>query len=462
MPGDQQESQRPRSSGEFYSEQRPIVQPRSPRQAIVPDRLPPPPSRRARNPLVMIGNGIFTGILLLIFASGGALYFGRAKLIAPGPLDRERTVVIQRGQGIRDIAETLKREGIIDQVFPFVAGAVVLRITDELKAGEYLVEPHASMRDVLAAIVEGRSILHQVTIPEGLTSEQIVQRLRDADVLTGDVAEIPKEGTLLPETYKVTRGTTRDQVLQRMAFSQRRLVQEIWDHRASDLPLKNIDEFVTLASIVEKETGKTDERPRVAAVFVNRLNKRMRLQSDPTIIYGLMGGKGSLGRPLFRSEMEEPNPYNTYINDGLPPGPIANPGRASLEATAHPARTRDLYFVADGTGGHVFSENLDQHAKNVARWRDIEKQQPDNPATPVAQPPATQQPVVQNTPGQTGPQPDQPAQVKQPPAASAPLTSPHTVVQPKKKTTAKKPANTGQTAQTPPTTPAQGAPTQKQ
>jgi UPF0755 protein len=473
MPGDQQGPQRPPNTDEFYSERRPIVQPRSPRQALVPDQLPPPPSRRARNPLVIIGNAIFTGLLLLIFAGGATLYVGREKLTAAGPLDRERTIVIQRGQGIRDIAETLKREGVIDQVFPFVTGAVVLRVTDEMKAGEYLIEPHASMRDVLAAIVEGRSIQHQVTIPEGLTSEQIVQRLRDSTVLTGDVAEIPKEGTLLPETYKVTVGTTRDQVLQRMAASQRRLVQDVWDHRASDLPLKTVDEFVTLASIVEKETGKTDERPRVAAVFVNRLNKRMRLQSDPTIIYGLMGGKGALGRPLFRSEMEEPNPYNTYQIDGLPPGPIANPGRASLEATAHPARTRDLYFVADGTGGHVFSENLDQHAKNVAHLRDIEKQQPDSAVQPVpaATQPQPEQPKelakdpTQNAQDQAAPQTSpfapMPQAKPQPAAAGAPLTSPHTVIVNQKKKKAadtKKTGGTGQSAATPPT---QGA-SQKQ
>jgi UPF0755 protein len=466
MPGDHQGPQRPRNTDEFYAEQRPIVQPRSPRQALVPDRLPPPPSQRARNPLVIIGNAVFTGLLLFIFAGGAALYIGRHKLTAPGPLDRERTVVIQRGQGIRDIAETLKREGIIDQVFPFVAGAVALRVTDELKAGEYLIEPRASMRDVLAAIVEGRSIQHQVTISEGLTSEQIVQRLRESDVLTGDVGEIPKEGTLLPETYKVTRGTTRAQILQRMAASQRRLVQEIWDRRAPDLPLKTMVELVTLASIVEKETGKADERPRVAAVFVNRLNKRMRLQSDPTIIYGLMGGKGSLGRSLLRTEMDEPNPYNTYLIDGLPPGPIGNPGRASLEATAHPAHTRDLYFVADGTGGHVFAENLDQHAKNVARWRDVEKQQQNAPVQPAAAPPQqpTEPPKEQ---AKESAAPDQPGSQSPPAAASqtkpqpaaAPLTSPHTViVNQKKKKTAKKTDDAGKSAQTPP---AQGA-TQKQ
>src|SRR5262249_40195719 len=192
-------------------------------------------------------------------------------------------------------------------------------------------------------------------------------------------------------------------VLQRMTASQRRLVQEIWERRSPGLPLKNIEEFVTLASIVEKETAKADERPRVAAVFVNRLTKRMRLQSDPTIIYGLMGGKGSLGRPLLRTEMDEPNPYNTYLNDGLPPGPIGNPGRASLEATAHPAPTRDLYFVADGTGGHVFSESLDQHAKNVARWRDVEKQQQQivQPAAPEPQP-AGQAKAPATPPAQAG------------------------------------------------------------
>jgi UPF0755 protein len=281
--------------------------------------------------------------------------------------------------------------------------------------------------------------------------------------LTGEVGEIPKEGTLLPETYKVTFGTTRDQVLQRMAASQRRLVQEIWERRASDLPLKNMDEFITLASIVEKETGKTDERPRVAAVFVNRLNKRMRLQSDPTIIYGLMGGKGALGRPLLRTEMDEPNPYNTYLIDGLPPGPIANPGRASLEATAHPAHTRDLYFVADGSGGHVFSENLDQHAKNVARWRDVEKQQQDSAAQlvptaaqPTEQPKEQAKGPMQDAQDQAARQATPPAaaatQAKsQPAAAGAPLTSPRTViVNPKKKKAAKKTDGTGQSAATPP------------
>jgi UPF0755 protein len=220
---------------------------------------------------------------------------------------------------------------------------------------------------------EGKVVQHAITIPEGLTSEQIVQRLLDMDFLAGNIKSIPREGSLLPETYRFPRSTPREQVLQRMQREQRDLVQKAWAGRAPDLPLKSAEDLVTLASIVEKETGRPEERSRVASVFVNRLKQRMRLQSDPTIIYGLVGGKGSLGRPISRSDITQPTPYNTYTIDGLPPGPIANPGRASLEAAANPARTKDLYFVADGTGGHAFSETLDQHQKNVARLRAIEQ-----------------------------------------------------------------------------------------
>jgi UPF0755 protein len=201
----------------------------------------------------------------------------------------------------------------------------------------------------------------------------VVERLMAEDALTGDIKEVPAEGSLLPETYQFTRGMTREQIIHRMQQQDRRVVKEIWAHRSSDLPLKSPDDLVTLASIVEKETGRPDERSRVAAVFINRLRHKMKLQSDPTIIYGLTGGKGGLGHPLLKSEMEKPNPYNTYQVDGLPPGPITNPGRASLEAVANPARTKDLYFVADGSGGHLFSENYAQHMKNVAKLRELER-----------------------------------------------------------------------------------------
>jgi UPF0755 protein len=357
------------------AESRPILHPRSPRQAIAPERMPPPPSRRARHPLVVIGNALLTVVVLLMIAAGAAIYLGKNMFEAPGPLDRERTVVIPRDSGLRTIAELLRRERIIDTPIVFVAGAILTRATSELKAGEYLFEARVSMRDVLETLVEGRAILHQVTIAEGLTSEQIVQRLMESDVLTGPLREIPREGTLLPESYKVTRGTPRQQLLARMAAAHTRVVQEVWERRAADLPIRTPEELITLASIVEKETGKADERTRVAAVFINRLMRKMRLQSDPTIIYGMAGGKGSIGRPLTREDVDRPTPYNTYVIDGLPPGPIANPGRASLEAVANPSRTRELYFVADGTGGHVFATNYDQHLKNVARWREYTKEQ---------------------------------------------------------------------------------------
>ena len=262
---------------------------------------------------------------------------------------------------------------MIDQPWVFIGGVLVLKARGDLKYGEYQFAKHASLRDVVDTIIEGKVVQHALTIPEGLTSEQIVARLLENDALTGQIKEIPREGTLLPETYKFTRGMTREQIVQVMERAHQRVLQETWERRAPDLPLKSSDQLVTLASIVEKETGKPDERTRVAAVFVNRLKNKMRLQSDPTIIYGLTGGKGALGRPILKSEIEQPTPYNTYVIDGLPPGPIANPGRASLEAAANPARTKDLYFVADGSGGHVFSENYEQHQKNVARLRVLER-----------------------------------------------------------------------------------------
>ena len=262
-----------------------------------------------------------------------------------------------------------------------------LKASSELKPGEYAFQKNASLRDVIATIVEGKVVQHSVTIPEGLTSEQIVARLSDNDIFAGSVREIPREGTLLPETYKFPRGTTRDQVIQRMQQAQKRVLAEIWERRSPDVPIKTPEQLVTLASIVEKETGKPDERSRVAAVFVNRLQQKIKLQSDPTIIYGLVGGKGTLGRPIKRSEITQPSPYNTYVIDGLPPGPISNPGRASLEATANPARTRDLYFVADGTGGHAFTETYDQHQKNVAKLRAMEKQIQNDTVEPADDPP---------------------------------------------------------------------------
>jgi UPF0755 protein len=342
-------------------------------------------SSSARHPLVVIGNAVITIFVLLAVVTGGALFVGKQRFDAPGPLPQDKTVNIPHGAGIRDIADVLQREGVIDQPWVFIGGVLALKAREGLKAGEYQFTAHASLRDVVATIVDGKVIAHQISIPEGLTSEQIVARLLQDDILTGNIKEIPREGSLLPDTYNFTRGVTREQIIQRMQAAQERMIKEIWERHSPGLPLKTADQLVTLASLVEKETAKPDERTRVAAVFVNRLKQRMRLQSDPTIIYGLVGGKATLGRPIMKSEIDQPTPYNTYQIDGLPPGPICNPGRASLEAAANPARTRELYFVADGTGGHVFADSYDQHQKNVARLRSMETDQKDRaPADAVA------------------------------------------------------------------------------
>src|SRR3954449_398916 len=369
--------------------ERPPISPRSPRAALEPEQVPPPPKRsdRARSPLVVFGNAVITVILILMLGGGGVYVYGKKMLESPGPLVEDKTVNIPPRSKTREIAETLQREGVIDvNPWLFMGAALALKASSELKPGEYAFQKSASLRDVIGIIVEGKVVQHAVTIPEGLTSEQIVARLSDNDILAGSVREIPREGTLLPETYKFPRGTTRDQVIQRMQQAQKRVLAEIWERRNPDIPIRTPDQLVTLASIVEKETGKADERSRVAAVFVNRLRQRIKLQSDPTIIYGLVGGKGTLGRPIKRSEIQQPSPYNTYVVDGLPPGPIANPGRASLEATASPARTRDLFFVADGSGGHAFSDTYDQHQKNVAKLRAMEKQIQNDTAEPGDEP----------------------------------------------------------------------------
>jgi UPF0755 protein len=357
--------------------ERPPISPRSPRAALEPEQVPPPPRRsdRARNPFVVVGNAIITLLLLLLIGAGAVYYYGRQALEKPGPLQEDKVVNIPARAGARDIAEVLNREGVTDvNPWIFVGSVHALKAAADLKPGEYAFQKNASLRNVIATIVEGKVVQHSVTIPEGLTSEQIVARLSDNDIFAGSVREIPREGTLLPETYKFPRGTSRDQVIQRMQQAQKRVLAEIWERRSPDIPVKTPEQLVTLASIVEKETGKPDERSRVAAVFVNRLKQKIKLQSDPTIIYGLVGGKGTLGRPIKRSEIVQPSPYNTYVIEGLPPGPISNPGRASLEATANPARTRDLYFVADGSGGHAFTETYGEHQKKVARLRAMEKQ----------------------------------------------------------------------------------------
>lgn len=356
------------------------VNPKSPREALAPEQAPPlPRSRRARNPIIVIMNGLITLLLLGVLAAGSVLYWGKREFEKPGPLAQEKVVIIPADSGVVRVADILESEGVIENPYDmlghyiFVGGVRAYQQQGRLKAGEYAFPAGVSMRGVMNMLVSGKAIMHQITFPEGLTSQQIVDRLKQSEFLTGPVPTVPAEGTLLPETYSFTRGASRSQILEQMKTAHAKTLVDIWAGRNHDLPFSDPKELVTLASIVEKETGKADERPHVASVFLNRLQHNMRLQSDPTIIYGLVGGAGTLGRPITRTDIDKQTPYNTYHINGLPPGPIANPGRAALEAVANPSNTKDLYFVADGTGGHIFAASLTEHNRNVAKWRKVEQ-----------------------------------------------------------------------------------------
>ena len=315
--------------------------------------------------------GLFIGL-----AAVAALlaYWGLKTYSSPGPLKEAATIVIPKGSGRDAILRRLLAAGVIEDPVIFRIAVRVTGSAGKLKAGEYRFPARVSMKRVLARIVSGKTVLRFFTAHEGRTTYQILQLLASTEGLNGDVSDKPGEGELLPETYSFALGDTRDAIVKRMREAMTKVLNELWEKRAEDLPIKTKREALILASIIEKETGKTGERPRVAAVFINRLRKGMRLQTDPTVIYGITNGKGALGRRLLTKDLEQKTPYNTYRIDGLPPGPIANPGRASIAAALNPAKTKDLYFVADGTGGHVFSETLEQHNKNVRRWREIRKQ----------------------------------------------------------------------------------------
>jgi len=345
---------------------------------------PPKPPRRPRGFGLSGLSGLLTFVLVLGLLGVAVLVWSVIESRKPGPLAADKVVVIEREDDSGTIGDQLERAGVVESGLWFSAMTMLDGNRSSLKRGEYGFKAGASLRQVEAELIAHKVVQHKLTIPEGLTSDQVVERLRDDDVLVGDVKEPPREGSLLPDTYLFERGDTRQAELTRMTKAQAKIVDEIWAKRAPDLPIKSPGELVTLASIVEKETGKADERPRVAGVFVNRLQKHMRLQSDPTIVYGLVFGKGTLGHPITKDELNQPTPYNTYNIDGLPPGPICNPGKAALEAVANPMRTKELYFVADGTGGHAFAETLDQHVKNVAHWRQIEQDAKDRLAPDAA------------------------------------------------------------------------------
>ncbi len=368
--------------------------PQSPNEALQPEAPPPPPPKppSKRRPTLSMLSGFMSFLAIVAIGALALFTLGRSRLQEPGPLTANKIVYIAPHTDLPDIIDKLASEGVIDSP---LALNVVLTGTGkrgQVKAAEYLFKAHASLQEVIDTLVSGKQYLHPFSVPEGLTSQQIVQRLKESDLLVGDVKDVPREGSLMPDTYKIYRGETRAAVIVRMQEADRKLVEQIWARRAPDLPLRAPFDMVTLASVVEKETGKADERSRVAGVFINRLRKHMRLQSDPTIVYGLVAGQGTLGHSITRSELDRRTPYNTYQIDGLPPGPIDNPGRAALEAVANPSRTSDLYFVADGSGGHAFSGSIDEHNRNVQRWRQIERVAKDKVDVDKLSPTATQPP----------------------------------------------------------------------
>ena len=363
----------------------PII-PKSPTEALRPEKVPQPPrrSRKARSQLVIFLNFVMTMIVFVMVAAVGTFFYVMDSFQEPGPLQTNTNFTVREGAGLAEIANSLERNGIVSdaRIFRYVTQTYKRDARrDSLKAGEYEIKAGASMKEIMELLRSGKSILYAVSLPEGLTVKQMFARLAADPNLEGDLpAELPPEGSLRPDTYKFSRGTSRAEIVNQMLASQQRLVEQIWEKRDPDLPIQTIEEFVTLASIVEKETGQADERAHVASVFINRLNKGMRLQSDPTIIYGLFGGDGKPSdRPIYRSDIRKETPYHTSVIRGRPPGPIANPGRAALEAVAHPWKTNDLYFVADGTGGHAFAQTLDEHNANVRRWRQIEAERRETP-----------------------------------------------------------------------------------
>jgi UPF0755 protein len=375
-----------------------------------------------------LASNALTLFVVVLAVAAGLLAWGREQFTGPGPLTEAVCVRVEPGASLAGVSRTLEAQGAVSDARIFRIGADYADRAAELKFGSYLVPPGASMGEVLAILTEGGQstcgreinfrigvtladvvlreldpatnqyievakfeagtpppavyadavadpdIRWQVTLAEGVTSWQVVDSLRRAEFLAGEIAEVPPEGSLAPGGYEVTPGTERSAVLAQMAAAQERIIADLWAARVDGLPFETPEEALIMASIVEKETGVPEERRRVSGVFLNRLREGMRLQTDPTVIYGITRGEGTLGRGLRQSELRRETPWNTYVIDGLPPTPIANPGRLSIEAALNPEANDYIFFVADGTGGHAFARTLDEHNANVAKWRAIEAQ----------------------------------------------------------------------------------------
>jgi UPF0755 protein len=332
-------------------------------------------ARPQRSAIGRVFYSLFLALSIFALAGFGLLAWGYKTYTSPGPLAAAKVFEIEKGLRTPEIASALLRQGIISDAQVFTVAAGVAGVRGKLRAGEYEFPASATMREVLTIIQNGKAILYKVSIPEGWTTWQALERVKANEVLAGELTAKPAEGDILPDTYLFRRGKTRDELVAEMVAAQNKVMKDLWDKRAAAIAVKTPQEAVVLASIVEKETGVAEERPRIAAVFGNRLEKGMRLQSDPTTIYGITNGRGKLERGLRKSDIAEKTSYNTYQINGLPPGPIANPGKAALEAVLNPLKTRELYFVADGSGGHAFAETLDDHNANVKKWREVESNQ---------------------------------------------------------------------------------------
>lgn len=319
-----------------------------------------------RRKLLRLGAAV---LLALVLAVGGGYLWLKWEIGSAGPLERETVVVIPKGTGAAEIGELLAERGVIRQPLMLRAAQLLSSSRRPLRAGEYEFPPAVSVADVVTLLQNGRTVVRRFTVFEGQTVAEVLALVEKLDGLEGAITERPDEGTLLPETYFYTYGDSRDAMIRRMRQAMEDVLEELWPKRQADLPIATRREALTLASIIEKETGVAAERARVAGVFVNRLRRGWRLESDPTVVYGITRGEKPLGRELTRTDTRTATPYNTYVAYGLPPGPIANPGRASIEAALNPADTRDLFFVADGTGGHAFAETFDDHIRNVLAWR---------------------------------------------------------------------------------------------
>ncbi|MDR3474717.1 MAG: endolytic transglycosylase MltG [Devosia sp.] len=333
---------------------------------------------KQRRGFVDVVNALLTLIVLALLVVGGLVLYGAHTFYAAGPIKADTTFAVEKGNNLGTVGERLEAQGLIDNRYFFQIGGFALKKQGALKVGEYKLTAGSSMFDILRTLTEGKPLLLAVTVPEGFTVAQIIDRLKANEKLTGDITTVPSEGSILPDTYNFEPGASRQSVLDRMQQAMTGKLAEIWQNRDQVIPLDTPDQLVTLASIVEKETPVPAERAHIAGVYYNRLAKHMRLQSDPTVVYGITKGAGANGRAPTRAELDQRTPYNTYQVDGLPPGPIANPGVEALTAAAHPARNPDIYFVAvslNPKDGHLFAATYAEHRKNVAKLRLVQKQQ---------------------------------------------------------------------------------------